>query len=264
MYGGLNAYRGGSGEPLVLLHGIGMSWHMWRPVLPLLERDFDVLALDLPGFGESPDFPAGVKPSVPALADGVERAMDDLGWEAPHIAGNSMGGWTALELGRRGRALTVTATSPAGMWSPRENAWAQALLKLTRIASEQLLPLFTRLNRFALFRTLMLPHVYGRPWRVPADEVSYAQRLFAEAPAFAAMRIWMEQHQPKGLEDVRCPVTVAWGTRDRLLLPRQGDRFVRHLPDAELRPLPGVGHVAGWDDPEAVAQAIRDTAARRS
>ena len=264
MYGRLNGYRRGSGEPLVLLHGIGMSWHMWKPVLPLLEPKFDVLGLDLPGFGDSPELPKGVEPSVPALADAVERAMDDVGWDTAHVAGNSMGGWIALELGRRGCARTVTATSPAGMWTPRENAWAQGLLKLTRSVSQRMLPAFSRLNHSALFRTLMLPHVYARPWRVPPDEVTHAQQVFAAAPAFEAMRRWMEQHQVEGLGEVRCPVTVAWGAQDRLLLPRQADRFVRHLPDAELRPLRWVGHVAGWDDPEAVAQAIRDTASRAS
>jgi len=59
----LDLHRGGSGEPLVLVHGIGHTWRGWKPMLPLLERSFDVLAPDLPGFGHSPPLPAGQVPS---------------------------------------------------------------------------------------------------------------------------------------------------------------------------------------------------------
>src|SRR5215217_6660227 len=108
----LDSHRGGSGEPLVLLHGIGHTWRGWKPMLPQLERSFDVLALDLPGFGHSSPLPAGVEPTPEALADAVEDAMDEAGVTAAHLAGNSLGGWIALELARRERALTVTAISP--------------------------------------------------------------------------------------------------------------------------------------------------------
>src|ERR687889_511348 len=113
---GLDHHRGGSGPPLVLIHGIGHTWRGWKPMLPLLERNFDVLAVDLPGFGHSPPLPAGTAPPPEALADEVEGAMDAAGFERAHIAGNSLGGWIALELAGRGRADTVEAISPGGLW----------------------------------------------------------------------------------------------------------------------------------------------------
>src|SRR3954469_6871660 len=97
---GLDHHRGGSGPPLVLIHGIGHTWRGWSPMLPQLERRFDVLAVDLPGFGHSDPFPPGVESTPEALADAVEDEMGRAGFDRAHIAGNSLGGWVALELAR--------------------------------------------------------------------------------------------------------------------------------------------------------------------
>src|SRR5688500_1629941 len=97
----LNLHRGGEGEPLVLMHGLGLSLRTWLPVVPALERRHDVSALDLPRFGVSPPLPAGTPSAVPALADAVEGVLDGFGLDRAHAAGNSLGGWVALELARR-------------------------------------------------------------------------------------------------------------------------------------------------------------------
>ena len=98
------SYAGGAGTPLVLLHGVGGTWRVWRPVLPLLERWHAVFAPTLPGHCGAERLAAGVVPSVHALADGVVEQLDRAGIDQAHIAGNSLGGWIALELARRGRA----------------------------------------------------------------------------------------------------------------------------------------------------------------
>src|SRR4051812_50074003 len=77
--------RRGSGPPLVLVHGIGSQWQMWEPVLDRLARERDVVALDLPGFGDSPPLPG--TPSVEALARAVADFLGELGIERPHTAG---------------------------------------------------------------------------------------------------------------------------------------------------------------------------------
>src|SRR4051794_37523494 len=110
----LSHHRAGSGEPLVLIHGVGSQWQVWQPVIPALERERDVIALDLPGFGDSPSLPIGVVPNAAALADAVAGFLDSLGIERPVIGGNSLGGWIALELAARGRARAVVGVSPAG------------------------------------------------------------------------------------------------------------------------------------------------------
>src|SRR5262245_43055610 len=121
--------RGGCGQPLVLIHGIGHTWRGWRPMLPPLEQRCDVLAVDLPGCGRSEPFPAGIDSTPEALADAVEDEMARAGFDRAHIAGNSLGGWIALELARRGRADTVTAISPAGLQHARERGWGANILR---------------------------------------------------------------------------------------------------------------------------------------
>jgi pimeloyl-ACP methyl ester carboxylesterase len=253
----LDVHRGGSGEPLVLVHGIGHTWRGWKPMLPLLERRFDVLAPDLPGFGHSAPLPDGIEPTAEALADAVEREMNAAGFQTAHIAGNSLGGWISLELARRGRARSVTAISPAGLPLPREMAWGRGMLLSMRWAARNL-PASEALLRNPIGRTLFAGPALGKPWRAnPADMIEQAD-LYANAPGMLATFAALEGRQPRGLRELDCPVLLLWGTKDLILLPRQGRRFERLIPGAELRYLKGLGHTPMSDDPELLADAIGD------
>lgn len=77
----------GTGDPLLLIHGLGLARRCWRPILPALERGHHVVAVDLPGFGEAPPFD-GTPPTVDALADAVEADLDAVGIDGVHVAGN--------------------------------------------------------------------------------------------------------------------------------------------------------------------------------
>jgi pimeloyl-ACP methyl ester carboxylesterase len=257
----LDHHRGGSGDPLVLIHGIGHTWRAFKPMLALLEERFDVLAVDLPGFGYSPPLPAGVASSPERLADSVERTIDAAGLETAHFAGNSLGGWISLELARRGRAATVTAISPAGLTLAREEGWAVGILRAERWLARNA-PAPEALLRNPLARTLFAGPAFGRPWRIDPDDLIEQARLFADAPGFEPTLAAGRGTQVRGLDVIRCPVLLLWGTRDMILLPRQGRRFERLIPDAELRYLKGLGHVPMSDDPELLAGAIADFAAR--
>jgi pimeloyl-ACP methyl ester carboxylesterase len=257
----LDHHRGGAGEPLVLLHGIGHTWRGFRPMLPLLERSFDVLAVDLPGFGHSAPLPEGIESSPEALADAVARAMDTAGFETAHLAGNSLGGWVSLELARRERARTVTAISPAGLANPREGAWGRCILRTMRVVARGAPPPGAIL-RNPVGRTLCGGPTLGRPWRADADDLIEQTELFADAPGFDRTLPHTMNRQVRGLNAIRCPVLVLWGTRDVILLPRQGRRFARLIPDAELRYLTGLGHVPMSDDPELLAGEIERFARR--
>jgi pimeloyl-ACP methyl ester carboxylesterase len=259
--GELDHHRGGSGEPLVLIHGIGHTWRGWKPMLPMLESRFDVLAVDLPGFGHSPPLPAGTEPTPEALADAVERAMDEAGFERAHIAGNSLGGWIALELARRGRALTVTAISPAGLQHGREKAWGRNMLLAMHWAARNA-PARDALLRTRLGAILFAGPVVARPWRLDPDDFAEVLRLFADSPGFHATLPSTFDGQPKGLDAIDVPVLLVWGTLDLLLLPRQGKRFERLIPNCELRYVKGLGHTPMSDDPDLLAGAIGDFATR--
>lgn len=259
---GLDHHRGGSGEPLVLIHGIGHTWRGWKPMLPELERRFDVLAVDLPGHGHSDPLPPGVESTPEALADAVEREMLGAGFDTAHLAGNSLGGWIALELARRGRARTVTAISPAGLQHAREKPWGAGILRGMRWLAEHL-PAPEALLRNPLTRSLLAGPSVARPWRCDADLLIEAAELFGSCPGLPATLQRTFHAQPRGLTTLDVPVLILWGTGDVILIPRQGRRFERLIPGAELRYVRGAGHVPMTDVPELLADAIAEFALYR-
>jgi pimeloyl-ACP methyl ester carboxylesterase len=246
-------HRTGSGEPLLLIHGIGSQWQMWEPVIDVLARAHEVVAIDLPGFGDSPPL-EGARPTVAALAD----AVAGLGLDRPHVVGNSLGGGVALELGARGLARSVCALSPIGFGTRRERAYASAVLRGSRLAARGLAPMASPVMASRLTRTVIAWHLIARPWRMSAEAGAGALRALAGATAFeATLRATLQWDACAP----RCPTTIAWGEHDRVLLfSRQSRRARRLLPGAEHVVLRGCGHVPTWDDPELVSRVIRNAA----
>ncbi len=245
---------------MVLIHGIGSTWRMWEPVLPALEARHDVLALSLPGYGRSE--PVEGEPTVPALADVVAEAMDTAGFETAHIVGNSMGGWIASDLARRGRARSVVAISPAGLWTPREWRYSYWLLRLTHSVTVRNRRLVLALVGTAAGRAWLLCHVSSRPWRMDPENARHQVEVLARSPSFRRTLEWWNEgphnRTPDFLGEISVPYLVAWGTRDLLLPPRQAARWQRLVPGAELTRLPKLGHLAAPDDPDLVARTILD------
>jgi pimeloyl-ACP methyl ester carboxylesterase len=259
---GLDHHRGGSGEPLVLIHGIGHTWRGWKPMLPELERRFDVLAVDLPGHGHSAELPVGTNCTPDALADAVEREMIGAGFDSAHLAGNSLGGWISLELARRGRARTVSAISPAGLQHAREKQWGAGILRGMRWFAANA-PAPEALLRNPVTRSLLAGPATARPWRYNPDLLIESTKLFGSCPGLPAGLPYAVNAQPRGLTTLDTPVLVLWGKLDVILLPRQGRRFERLIPDCELRYLGGAGHVPMTDVPELLADAITEFALDR-
>ena len=109
------AIRVGSGEPVLLLQPFLLSPHVWERTARILSESFEVFAPTFPGHWGGPPL-HGWTADIATLADAVEEQLDAIGWDTCHIVGNSLGGWVAFELERRGRARTVTAIAPAGGW----------------------------------------------------------------------------------------------------------------------------------------------------
>lgn len=253
----LNHVRGGSGEPMVLIHGLGSDLHAWDAVREKLEAHHDVLALDLPGFGSSPSRPDG-RVTIYAYADAVADAMERVGFDTAHVVGNSLGGAVAFELGRRELARTVVAISPAGGASRWEHRLAHASLSVSNRISKVIAPIAPWLTRSRTARKVLFRGaVSGDPGAVDPEWGAEAIRSFAKAPGFAATRRTFEPHHVRALlADVEVPVRIVWGTADMLLFPRQAPRIAELLPDCETVYLDGLGHVPMVDDADAVTEAI--------
>jgi pimeloyl-ACP methyl ester carboxylesterase len=246
--------RRGSGPPLVLIHGIGSQWEMWQPVLDRVSREREVVALDLPGFGDSDENRA--RPTVEALAGAVAEFLDGIGLAGAHTAGNSLGGGVALTLARMGEARSATLLSPAGFVNDREGIYARALLMESRRVAKLTAPYAEQVVGGPVRRGLAFGHLAARPWRIPPDEAAGALRNLARCPGFETTFEAIEDFRWSGPEP-SCPVTVAWGERDRLLIySRQAPRARRRLPSARHVTLTGCGHVPTWDDPEQVARVL--------
>ncbi|MER6036974.1 MULTISPECIES: alpha/beta fold hydrolase [unclassified Streptomyces] len=250
--------RVGRGAPLVLLHGIGHHRQAWDPVVDILATEREVIAVDLPGFGASPGLPDGLPYDLPTTNAVLAALFEALELDRPHVAGNSLGGLLALELGREKLVRSVTALSPAGFWTQAERRYAFAMLQTMRGVAQRLpLPLVERMSRSAAGRTALTSTIYRRPGRRSPDAVVAETLALAGATGFdATLRAGVTVQFTDGLPGL--PVTVAWGTQDRLLVRRQGVRAKTIIPHARLVRLPGCGHVPMNDDPALVARVILD------
>lgn len=250
--------RRGAGDPLVLLHGIGHRWQAWEPVLDLLAAEHDVIAIDMPGFGRSPLLPEGRGYDMPSAVGACAEIFEDLGLDRPHVAGNSLGAVIGLELASRDLVTSATALAPAGFWTPRDRAWALWVLRMIRRTGR--MPGGARLLSLKYARLVGASLLYGRPSRMTAEIMLADLASMVAAPAFdlvaAAGRNYVYAGPPPTV-----PVTVAWGTRDRILWPRQAGRAAELLPRARHVWLPRCGHVPMQDEPEQVASLIRSTCA---
>jgi pimeloyl-ACP methyl ester carboxylesterase len=252
---GLAYERMGSGPPLVLLHGVGHRRQAWGAVLDRLTPHRDVITVDLPGHGESPPLETG-QPAVEAMLGAVTALLDDLGLERPHVAGNSLGGRLALEAAAGGRAASATALSPAGFWrTEREATMTRAAFKVMEAAGGRLQRFGPALSRHTAGRALLYGVTVSRPSRVPAEQA--AGDMAAFLAAHDALEAILAQMTPfTGQIPAGVPVTIAWGTKDRLLRPPQVLVAKARLPQARIRPLPGCGHVPMTDDPPLVADVL--------
>ena len=242
---------------MVLLHGATASWRAWRPVLERLEAAHDVWAPTLAGHHGGP--PISVVPPlvIEGIVDDICARMDELGWSRAHVVGNSLGGWVALELARRDRALSVVALSPAGAWElPRD---LKSLLRLFRAG--KVLGSWTavhRITRIPWVRRVVLHNVSERPDRMSATAVGDMFADMANCDVLDTMLLGASRAGPiRPFDDLDVPIRIAWGAVDRTLpFERYGRPMLAAVPQAEYVVLPGVGHVPMWDDPTLVAETV--------
>jgi pimeloyl-ACP methyl ester carboxylesterase len=238
--------RVGSGPALVLLHPLGADRRVWAPVTPLLAGEREVIAIDLPGFGGSPPL-RGVEPSPVRLAETVADGLAARGIEEFAVAGNSLGGWVALELALAGRARSVTAIGPAGLWPeplpPRRGS--------ARAAARLALPFAGALARVPALRRAAMGMFVAHPDRMPPAAVRDLIRAYALAPGFHEVNAAMRASTFSGLARIRVPVTIAWPEHDRMV-----GRLRHPPPNVRTVILRGAGHLPMWDDPARVADLL--------
>jgi pimeloyl-ACP methyl ester carboxylesterase len=253
------SHRGGSGAPLVCLHGFTDTWRTWELVLPRLERHRDVLAPTLPGHAGGPPLGGHVDEAV--LADAVEAAMDAAGFATAHLAGNSLGGYVALQLAARGRAESVVALAPAGGWAGGDESYRETLA-FFRLMHDQLQAAAPHADAIVstdqgrrnatLYTTSAYEHI-------PAELLAHQLRGAAACEGMQPLvDLALRDGWPLDAGRIECPVRVLWGTEDRLLpWPAAAARYREQwLPHADWVVLDGVGHCPQLDVPLETAELI--------
>jgi pimeloyl-ACP methyl ester carboxylesterase len=249
---------------MVLLHGIGSSRRAWEPVIPELAEHFDVLAVDLPGFGESAPLPPQIESHPAALAARVQGLLHELAVARPNVVGNSLGGWAALELAQTCPIASLTLLDPAGLWRGRAPLYNRVSLRTTRWLAEHATGLLSRIVTHPAGRAVVLGQTHGQPTRLTPDYARDALQAMASCPGFYATLKATSDTGYLASGPITAPVTLAFGSRDFLLLKRQS-RHLDQLPSqTHLETLRGCGHVPMADDPTAVAALIAASARRAS
>ena len=253
------SHRGGSGSPLVCVHGFTDTWRTWDLVLPELERHHDVLAPTLLGHAGGPRLEGAFSGEL--IADAIERAMDEAGFGTAHIVGNSLGGFVSLQLAARGRARSVVALAPAGGWAADDASAGETLAHfLTTLeeskaaaphADEIMAPPDGRRQAAEGFAT---------NWEhIPAGLLAHMLRGIASCEAAVPMIEYaLREGYQLDAERITCPVRIVWGTGDQVLeWPSAAVRYREEwLPHADWVELDGIGHCPQLDVPLETAQLI--------
>jgi pimeloyl-ACP methyl ester carboxylesterase len=252
------AHRGGSGSPLVCLHGFTDTWRTWELVLPALEERHDVLAPTLLGHAGGPPIPDGFDGDT--AADLIEAAMDAAGFTTAHLVGNSLGGYLALQLAARGRARSVVALAPAGGWvedDPQIGAVLdhfpamRAEVLAAAPQAEAIMATDAGRRRGTATTTVNYQHI---PPELLVHQLRGVAACEAVAPLTALARREGWVLDPSRVD---CPLRIAWGTADVLLpWPSAAERYRRWFPTADWVELDGVGHAIQLDVPLEAAQLI--------
>jgi pimeloyl-ACP methyl ester carboxylesterase len=244
--------RHGSGEPLLLIHGLGYARWGWEPVLPGLAERFDVVLFDNRGIGES-DAPPGPYTVAEMAADAVQ-VLDEAGIARAHVVGTSLGGMIAQELAlahpERVDRLVLACTTPGG---PKAHPMPQVTVAL--MAEAATLEPAVALRRF-VENALAPATVSAHPElvdRIMAHRLATAQEPAAWA-AQAAAGVGFDAYDRLGA--LAAPTQVVTGTEDVVVDPRNSELLCRLLPNAFASEAPGCGHLFFWERPAAFVRGL--------
>ncbi|MBC7372830.1 MAG: alpha/beta fold hydrolase [Frankiales bacterium] len=252
----MHSVRTGSGRPLVLVPGVGADSSTWQPILAPLAAEREVVALDLPGFGQTPLFDGEV--TLARYADELEAHLRREDLAGADLVGSSMGARLVMEMARRGVGRAIVALDPGGFWSGgQKKVFGTTLLASVGLV-RALKPALPLLLKTPVGRTALLAQLSAKPWKIDAayatSEVTGLAAASGSSPAIKALANGPDQQgAPAGT--LPGPMLVVWGKQDRVTIPRP-ERIRELFPDATVELWDSCGHFPHWDQPERTATTI--------
>ncbi|MGC9325207.1 MAG: alpha/beta fold hydrolase [Desulfomonilia bacterium] len=241
--------REGHGETIVLLHGFGADKDNWVRLVRYLPEEYRVYAFDLPGHGET-GFQAEQTYDLEFITGGFSKAVDELGLEKFHLAGNSMGGWISMYYTSENpdRVLTLCLIDPAGVNSPVQSDLQKSLEQGHHVLVPTTGEEFETTLEFVFHRKPFMP------WPIrPVVARKMIQR------AEISRKIWNDY---KGgareatylLPTLEIPVYLIWGDRDRITHVSAAEVYAAHIPHLEVVIMKDCGHVPMLERPKETAR----------
>jgi pimeloyl-ACP methyl ester carboxylesterase len=248
-------FGSGGEEPAVLVHGLGGQWQNWLENIPRLALDRRVVAMDLPGFGLTPEPNDDEGISIPRYGQYVNALCDELGLGKVELVGNSMGGYIAAEVAiqfpeRVGRLVLVSA---AGI-SSAETLRAP-ILTIGRVATALATNTIARYRQLAarpITRHFSLALVARYPRLLKPDFAYEGFFKGAGKPGFDdALRASLDYDFRDRLPEVKVPTLIVWGEKDSIIPVRDADEFERLIEDSRKLVMRDTGHIPMAERPVA-------------
>lgn len=253
--------RSGRGKPILLIHGLGGSHRSWDTVLTGLAKTRDVIALDLPGHGQTP------AEADSGTFDGLARSLED--WlsneklEGIDMVGSSMGARLVLEMARRGRAGAVVALDPGGFWQGWERTFFRTTITASIAVVRAMQPALPAITKNVAGRTALMLQLSAKPWALVPSLVLNELRSFAGTSTFNALvKDLADGPMQEGPARTDAPIVIGWGRKDRLCLPDQASRAMAAFPRAKMHWFAQSGHFPMWDQPMDTIKVILDATGR--
>jgi pimeloyl-ACP methyl ester carboxylesterase len=246
--------RSGGEEPVVLVHGLGGQWQNWLENIPRLAQERRVLALDLPGFGLTPE-PSDSEISIPGYGRYVDAFCEALGLGKVDVVGNSMGGFVAAEVAIQfpQRVSRLVLVSAAGITSAE--ALQAPITTFARVATALATNSAARHRQLAarpITRHASLALVARHPRLLKADLAYEGFFKGTGKPGFDdALRASLDYDFRDRLPDVKVPTLIVWGEKDSIIPVRDANEFERLIPDSRKVVMKDTGHIPMAERPRA-------------
>lgn len=257
----LNVIELGEGPPLVFVHGLSGSWRNWLEQLPVFAKERRVIALDLPGFGDSPMPKEQI--TISGYARTLEALLDQLDVDAAALVGNSMGGFISSELAIAfpQRVERMVLVSAAGISTESREVRLPALRRLERILAGTTAWLASKsetVERRPRLRTATLSVVARYPSRLPAPLAAETLRGAGKPGFLDALEAIISYPIRERLPEIACPTLIVWGDKDPLISVRDAYVFEELIPDSRKVILSDTGHVAMFERPSRFNELLRE------